>query len=123
MSSLVKALVILALVLPMTAYVVGSLVASGGKEPSDRDPVIIQDPPVMEPAAPRETRTPTPGDDEGARDDNEVRVVTPRPTQVGSDDGRLSEEDDDDSTSGDGSADDDGRDDRPDTGDDGDDDD
>ncbi|WP_245916711.1 hypothetical protein [Nocardioides gansuensis] len=111
MSSLVKVLVVLALVLPMMAYVVGSLVASGAGEPSDRDPVIIRDAPASEPA-PRGARPRAPDDDGRETDDNEVRVVTPRPSQVGSDEGeRQPEEDDDDSTTGDGSADDDGRDD------------
>lgn len=44
-SSWVKTLVVLALVVPMTAYVAGSLVASRSYDPSDRRPVIIQDAP------------------------------------------------------------------------------
>jgi hypothetical protein len=48
MSSWVKTLVVLALVVPMTAYVAGSLVASSSYEPSDRRPVIIQDAPSQD---------------------------------------------------------------------------
>ena len=55
MSSWVKTLVVLALVVPMTAYVAGSLVSSSSYEPSDRRPVIIQDAPSRESDRVRET--------------------------------------------------------------------
>ena len=63
MSSWVKTLVVLALVVPMTAYVAGSLVSSSSYEPSDRRPVIIQDAPSQESDRVRETSG------QGERDD------------------------------------------------------
>lgn len=117
MSSWVKALIVMALVVPMTAYVAGSLVSSSARAPADRGPVIINDRSVpASPVAPSESKTPSepsppapsgPPDDGGVPiDDNEARVVTPQPTAVhdsdddDEDDDRR-ERDDDDSRTGD----------------------
>lgn len=100
MSSWVKALIVMALVVPMTAYVAGSLVSSNARAPADRSPVIIDDrsaPAPVTPGEPLKTSQPTqpvPPDDGGVSiDDNEARVVTPQPTAV--DDSDDDEEDDD----------------------------
>jgi hypothetical protein len=100
MSSWVKALIVMALVVPMTAYVAGSLVSSNARAPADRSPVIIDDrsaPAPVTPSGSTEPRDPTqpvPPDDGGVSiDDNEARVVTPQPTAV--DDSDDDEEDDD----------------------------
>jgi hypothetical protein len=105
MSSWLKALIVAALVVPMTAYVAGSLVSSSAREPADRGPVIIRDPPSPAPAQPDETV------------DDQARVVTPVPTPVHDDvddgtggpandqpGGRTSDEVDDDHTDGDDDA-------------------
>ncbi|KRF06665.1 hypothetical protein ASG88_19330 [Nocardioides sp. Soil777] len=138
MSSWVKTLVVLALVVPMTAYVAGSLVASSSYEPSDRRPVIIQDAPLREPTSspvpdataptpatgttrssrPAPTRAPTgPGAGRGTGqpppsgtvEDDDATVVLPPPTSVDDDD----DDDDDDGPeeSDDDEGDDDGDDD------------
>ena len=64
MGSWLKMLVVMAIVVPLTAYVVGSLATSSAPSPGDRGPVIINDPP-----APASTPSTTPS--------------TPAPTQVG----------------------------------------
>jgi hypothetical protein len=104
-----KALIVAALVVPMTAYVAGSLVSSSAGEPADRGPVIIRDPPSPAPAQPDETV------------DDQARVVTPVPTPVHDDvddgaegpahdqandkaGGRTSDEVDEDHTDGDDDA-------------------
>ena len=113
MSSWVKALIVMALVVPMTAYVAGSLVSSNARAPADRGPVIINDrsAPASQVTPSGSTKRseptqPVPPDDGGAPiDDNEARVVTPQPTAVvGSDDDEdddRREGDDDDSRTGD----------------------
>lgn len=112
-----KALIVAALVVPMTAYVAGSLVSSSARDPADRGPVIIRDAPSPTPpptATPRRTPTqptqptsPTPSvpqdDSEVPIDDNEARVVIPQPTAVDDDDDEdddRREGDDDDSRTG-----------------------
>jgi hypothetical protein len=129
MSSWVKTLVVLALVVPMTAYVAGSLVASSSYEPSDRRPVIIQDAPSQESdrtapvtgtppsARPAPTRSPTgPGTGRGTGqpppsgtvEDDDATVVLPPPTSVDDDD---DDDDDGPEESDDDEGDDDGDDD------------
>ena len=102
-----KILIGLAIALPMAAYVAGSFAASAPDDPVQRDPVHISDvreaPEVdgstggKKPASPPSRRTPVNGDDDG-EDDNDVRVVIPKPTRVDGDDGP--EGDDDDSRDG-----------------------
>lgn len=124
MGPLPKVLLLLALVVPVTAYVAGSLASPGAPPPADHSPVILRDAPSEppEPATPSPPAPgPTPGDDrEGPaeRDDEqrpdgsgrgggeEARVVTPMPTPVG--------EDDDDDWDDDGPEDDDTDDERTD---------
>lgn len=110
MSSWVKALIVLALVVPMTAYVAGSLSSSSAREPADRGPVIIKDAPS--PTSPDAPTVPEDGP-ETPRDENEARVVTPQPTAVDDDDDDNEaddrrEGDDDDSRTGDDTDDGDG---------------
>jgi hypothetical protein len=134
-SGWVKTLVVLALVVPMTAYVAGSLVSSRSYDPSDRAPVIIQDAPTPASSpdptrAPerREKRRPSPppgapseASPDGSPDaspgpstdveENDATVVTPKPRPVDDDD-------DDDDDGPDGDDDDDEADDREDDADD-----
>jgi hypothetical protein len=107
MGRVAKVLVLLALVVPLTAYVAGAL-ASSGVEPADHRPVILQDAPdepastePTAPAGPTSDRDPG-GRSPGTRDDDSdrARVVTPQPTPVGEDDDDEWEDDgpDDDET-------------------------
>ena len=87
-----KALMVLALVIPMAAYVVGSLATSGTGEPADRGPVILQDPPSLS-----DTRGPRLGDDDrvddaAPREDHSARVVTVTPVPVDDDDATGTDE-------------------------------
>jgi hypothetical protein len=75
MGQLTKVLVLLALVVPVTAYVAGAL-ASPGVEPADHSPVILRDAPDEDDRRSSRSR------DEGG---DKARVVTPRPTPVGED--------------------------------------
>lgn len=106
MSRVTRVLLLVALVVPVLAYVVGSLAAPGGPEPADRGPVILRDAPTT-PSPTSPTPAEPPGDDgrPTRRDDQqgEARVVTPAPTPVG--------EDDDDEWDDDGPDDDDDTDD------------
>jgi hypothetical protein len=123
MGPVTKVLLLLAVVVPVTAYVAGSLASPGAPPPADHSPVILRDAPADEPETPA-TGT-TPGDDRergGDREQNgggdrqrdgaggggsdEARVVTPQPTPVG--------EDDDDEWDDDGPDDDDTDDERTD---------
>lgn len=109
MSRLVKVFLVLALVVPVSAYVAGSLAASSADEPADHTPVIIQDavPGDSGTDSPTTDATPTNGDDrDDDRDDdspsvdkNQPTVVTPKPTPVDDDDDdeRDDRERDDDS--------------------------
>ncbi|WP_460799531.1 hypothetical protein [Nocardioides pacificus] len=102
MSTLLKVLLGLLIALPMTAYVVGSLAASSSDRPSRLDPVVITGAPTTSGTStarpsPRPTTRPSSrpeGDDRD--DDDEVRVLTPRPSQLGGDDDRDDDRDDDD---------------------------
>ena len=122
MGPLPKVLLLLALVVPVTAYVAGSLASPGAPPPADHSPVILRDAPTEPPATPaseEQERTPddrregpAQRDDERQRDGSgrdrgeEARVVTPTPTPVG--------EDDDDDWDDDGPEDDDTDDERTD---------
>lgn len=132
MGQVTRVLLLLAVVVPVTAYVAGSLASPGAPAPGDHSPVILRDAPTdpfttdpvtTDPAAPppgrRSPRTPRPDrDGPGDGPDQEVqrgdgdaaRVVTPEPTPVG--------EDDDDEWDDDGPDDDDTDDERDDDGDD-----
>ncbi|QIK76062.1 hypothetical protein [Nocardioides piscis] len=125
MSAWLKTLLVLALIVPMTAYVVGSLVASGSGQPADRGPVIIRDAPSSAPPRPDDVRVerredvndraasprparPTSGGDDDAddgvpadddrndRNEGKARVVTPQPTSVDDDDDDGVDDDSDD---------------------------
>ncbi|WP_193613112.1 hypothetical protein [Nocardioides lijunqiniae] len=114
MSRLWKVVLTLGLVLPVAAFVAGSLAASSADEPAPRETILIQDAspsssPTTRPS-PTPTGRPSPtgsGDDRG---DRPPRVVTPEPNRA------------DGGGSGRGSGGDDGDDDRDDRDDDGDDD-
>jgi hypothetical protein len=125
MGQVTRALLLLAVVLPVTAYVAGSLASPDAPPPADHSPVILRDAPTgeAEPPAPS-APDPSSGDIErraerdGNRDgdrrrdgsggdrSDEARVVTPQPTPVG--------EDDDDEWDDDGPDDDDTDDERTD---------
>ncbi|NUS41973.1 MAG: hypothetical protein HOP97_10145 [Terrabacter sp.] len=95
MGQVTKVLLLLAVVVPVTAYVAGSLASPGAPPPADHSPVILRDAPTTEPAPTTDTtaspsrrpspRTPAPKPD-GQRGGDEARVVTPKPTPVGEDD-------------------------------------
>jgi len=68
MSSVWKVLIGLALVVPMVAYVAGSLVASAADDPAPRQTIQIREP------DPRPSSTPDPSPSETADD---VEVITP----------------------------------------------
>jgi hypothetical protein len=92
MSTLVKIAVALAVVLPLGAFVVGSLAASGAEDPGPRQTIVLRDPPSPEGRASR-SATPTtgPGDHGG------TRVITPSPDDLddhGDDSGRDGSGDD-----------------------------
>jgi len=100
MSTLVKILVTLGLVLPMGAFVAGSLAASSADEPAPRETIVIRDSPTRT-ASPGGTGTPSPGHDAGDdhggdrrgdhSGDDDVVVIIPSPDDLddhGDDDGR-----------------------------------
>jgi len=113
MSTLWKVAIGLALVLPMLAYVAGSLVASGSTDLPRHEPVVIRDAP-LQPTSTPPTLTPRPDpdpddEDDDDTDDDDVVVVTPKPTRVDDDDGddRDDRDDRDDDDTDDDSEDDD----------------
>ena len=114
-----KALLVLALVLPVAAFVVGSLASSAADEPARRDPIVIREAPADPTGSPSPTRAPrtpertdrptppTPDRQDGRDDGGGVVVITPEPGEV-DDDGDDSGDDDDGSDDGsDGEGDDD----------------
>ena len=135
MGQVTKVLLLLAVVVPVTAYVAGSLASPGSPPPADHSPVILRDAPDdVSPATdrtappparqPRSTPRPDPDDErddrpgrEPGRGDDDARVVTPQPTPVGEDDdderddGDDGDDDDDDTDDGDDDDADDGGDD------------
>lgn len=103
MTPLVKALLAVALVVPLAAYVAGSLAASAGEAPKKQGTVFISDAdPVSEETSPSTSPAPAPSrpsptrDNQPTRapgaDDEEARVVTPTPVE---DDERDDDPDDD----------------------------
>ena len=110
----VKVLIGLVLLLPMTAYVVGSLVAAA-VEPPQHDPIIVEEQ-TQSPDKPRQSPsakpTQKPGhdkhDDHGGGkgkgdDDDPPKVITPSPSDLFDDNGG----DDDNSGKGSGGSDED----------------
>ena len=116
MGPVTKLLLVLALVVPIGAYVAGSLAATGRDEPADRGPVILRDAPTTPPsetAGPSRNRDGANregqddrddrddrdgrdgGDDRNDDRDDDARVVKPQPTPVGEDDGDGDGDDDD----------------------------
>jgi hypothetical protein len=121
-----KVVVGLVLLLPMTAYVVGSLVATA-EEPPEHAPIIVEErtqAPDTSGPSPSEKPTQKPSDDKsdrkddhGGDDDETPEVVTPSPSEFDDDDdddnsghgrgrGRGGDDDGDDDNSGKGSDDD-----------------
>ena len=115
MTPLVKALLAVALVVPLVAYVAGSLASTGGETPEQQGTVFIDD---VEPAS--EKTSPAPGRTSGRRrprppspttdnqptqapsddtDDKGARVVTPAPVE--DDDDERDDDQDDDTDDGD----------------------
>lgn len=110
-----KVAVGLVLLLPMTAYVVGSLVAAAD-EPRQHDPIIVQepvatpDPPDKSPSGrpePSEKPSRSPGDDDSGHGDDDPEVITPDPSDLFDDHGGDRPDDDDNSGRGSGGDDDD----------------
>lgn len=104
MATFWKVMLGLALVLPVTAYVAGTLVASSGESPRDLSPVVIEDSPSKAPTPIRRDRE-EPDDRDGTE---RVQVVTPPPARIDDDDREDDDDDDDepDDDSDDGSSDD-----------------
>ena len=99
MSTVVKILVTLGLVLPLGAFVAGSLAASGADDPGPRPAIVIPDSPSRS-AAPGDDRSPSrgPSDDSSPDDHGGVGVITPSPDDLddhGDDSGRDGEAGDD----------------------------
>ncbi|MDP3894499.1 hypothetical protein [Nocardioides sp.] len=97
MATVWKVMLGLAVVLPVAAYALGSLVASASNAPVERAPIVINDP------SPRETSPSSDGPDTPGNgspgpqiEDNRVDVVTPPPTRVGDDDDWDDRDEDDD---------------------------
>lgn len=82
MGPVTKLLLLLAVVVPVAAYVAGTLASPGSPAPTDHSPVILRDAPATEPA----THGPALPEEKQARDGSKARVVTPQPTPVGEDD-------------------------------------
>jgi hypothetical protein len=112
-----RVLILLAFIVPVAAYVAGSLSGSPAPPPTDRGPVILRDvgtTTTPEPTTPAPPTAPSPGrptepsrapsQRPGPGDDHEeARVVTPQPTPVGEDDDEWDDDGpDDDDTSDDG---------------------
>jgi hypothetical protein len=95
MSTVWKVIAALALVLPVGAFVVGSLASSSADEPTRRDPVILREAPRESPADPAPIR-PRPHQD----DDPVVIAPEPASTDEGRD-GVGDDWDDDDDDRGD----------------------
>jgi hypothetical protein len=90
MRSTVKVALVLAVTLPMLAYVAGRL-AAAPPSPDPLTPVILEkpassEPPATEPRPPRSSSPDPPDDDRGEPDDDDIRVVNPKPSRVGEDD-------------------------------------
>lgn len=113
MSPFVKAMLALALVVPLVAYVAGSLASTGGGTPDHQGTVYINeaDPAPVDSSAdpfPRSSPTSTPSPARPMRsprrdnqptkapstDDEEARVVTPTPVEDEDDEGDDDQDDD-----------------------------
>src|SRR6478735_11421110 len=79
MKTVWKILLGLALVVPVGAYVVGSLAASAADDPAPRQTIQIQEPdPTPAPSkTPTRTPPPAPTSTESDDDDDDVEVITP----------------------------------------------
>jgi hypothetical protein len=115
MGHVTRVLLLLAVVVPVTAYVAGSLTAPGAPTPADHSPVILRDAPsdptpTTDTATEPDTGPAAPPPDRQRGDRNEARIVTPQPTPVGEDD---DDEWDDGDDGDDGDDDDDSVADRP----------
>ena len=114
-----KAFVVVAVTLPISAYVVATLGAAPA-EPAPPAPVVLREPSEQS-ATPQPRPTPSrgvqgserdledgpedSGDDDDRDGDDDVSVVTPSPKRVGEDDGTddaRESDDDDDTTDGGG---------------------
>ena len=84
MSTLVKVLVSLGLVLPLGAFVAGSIAASGADDPGPRETIVIRDSPTRS-ASPHADRSPS--DRPSADDHGGPEVVTPSLEDLGDDHG------------------------------------
>src|SRR5215212_10204903 len=80
MRSLWKVLLALALLLPMAAFVAGTLVASSANEPRPRQTIVIEDTSGSTSAEPTDAGQPQKGDDDG-----NVEEVSPSPEEIGDD--------------------------------------
>ena len=87
MTPLVKALLAVALVVPLVGYVAGSLASSGAETPQRQDTVYVDD------ARPSPTRDNRPT--QVPATDDEARVVAPTPVDDDDADERDDEQDDD----------------------------
>ena len=111
MGQVTRVLLLLAVVVPVTAYVAGSLASPGSPAPPDHSPVILRDAPDVADEPPAPDRTPGgrspgtpwpdpdrpdggPGQDPQRGGGDEARVVTPKPTPVGEDDDDEWDDDD-----------------------------
>ena len=109
MSPVWKVLIALALVVPMVAYVAGSLVASAADDPAPRETIQIREPTRRRARAGLRPRAvgharPTPSQ---PADDDDVEVITPTTTTSTTDDDRGDDDGDDHSGHGGGGGDDD----------------
>ncbi|SEC87907.1 hypothetical protein SAMN04489844_3173 [Nocardioides exalbidus] len=102
MGLLTKGLLLVAVVVPVTAYLASSLASPTGPRPTDHSPVILRDAPTD---TPQPVRTPTPETPvptkDGPTKDGPARnepaeVVTPQPTPIGEDDDDEWDDDPDD---------------------------
>jgi hypothetical protein len=77
MKTVWKVLLGLALVVPMGAYVVGSLAASATDDPAPRHTIQISEPAATRTAEPKPKPTTTPASTPSATESAEVEVITP----------------------------------------------
>lgn len=91
MKTLWKALFALALVVPLAAYVAGSLVASAADDPAPRPPIVIQD--AGRSASPSENHSESPSASPSASDD--VGAVEFDPDDLDDDSDDFGRDDDD----------------------------
>jgi hypothetical protein len=88
MSTWLKILVTLGLVLPLGAFVAGSLAASGADDPAPRETIVIRDSPTRS-ASPHvePSHSPSPSDEPSPEDHGGPEVVTPSLDDLGDDHG------------------------------------